>query len=113
MSGTKKIDLGSARTSTAAKVFSGRERGKYWRQKFALDQLDREDTQVIVSIPEDILSINLSFFLSLFGESVRSLGKEEFAHKYQFKCNTSLMPLIEQGIEQAVKKSSVLALAFA
>jgi hypothetical protein len=114
MSGTKTIDLGEARTSQAAKVFSGRERGKYWRQHFGLDRLDHDDdTQVIVSIPEDILSINLSFFLSLFGESVRLLGKEDFSQKYRFKCDPSLLPLIEQGIEQALKKSSVLALAFA
>ena len=37
MSETKRIDLGEARTSKEAKVYSGRERGKYWRQHFKLD----------------------------------------------------------------------------
>jgi hypothetical protein len=108
MSKTNTIDLGSARTSKEAKVFSGRDRGKYWRSAFRLDELDHDDSVVEVSIPDDILSINLSFFLSLFGESVRFLGKDGFRQKYLFKCEPSLMPLIDQGIEQAVKKSSVL-----
>jgi hypothetical protein len=108
MNENKTIDLNSARTSKDAKVFSGRERGKYWRQKFRLDELDCGDSHVVVLVPEDILSINLSFFLSLFGESVRYLGPDEFRQKYGFNCDPSLRPLIEQGIEQALKKSNVL-----
>jgi len=111
MSGAKRIDLGEARTSKEAKVYSGRERGKYWRQQFGLDRLDSDDSSVEVLIPEDILSVNLSFFLSLFGESVRYLGSEGFRSKYHFNCDPSLLPLINQGIEQALKRSSVLAIA--
>lgn len=73
----KVIDLEEARTSRQAKVFSGRERGRYWRQQFGLDQLDLSNEEILVRIPQDVFSINLSFFLSLFGESVRRLGKEE------------------------------------
>ena len=108
MNSIKKINLDEARTSKGAKVFSGRERGKYWRKHFKLDELDHNDSLVEVSIPEDILSINLSFFLSLFGESVRYLGAEEFRQKYHFVCDPSLLPMIDQGIEQALKTSSVL-----
>jgi hypothetical protein len=108
MSENRMIDLNKARTSKDAKVFSGRERGKYWRQQFRLDELDRGQGNVVVLVPEDILSINLSFFLSLFGESVRLLGPDEFRHKYEFSSDPSLKPLIEQGIEQALKKSNVL-----
>ena len=108
MNNVKKIDLDVARTSREAKVFSGRERGKHWRREFGLDELDHDDSIVEVLIPEDILSINLSFFLSLFGESVRYLGEEDFRRKYKFVCDPSLVPLVEQGIEQALKRSSVL-----
>lgn len=111
MNGTKRIDLGEARTSKEAKVYSGRERGKYWRQHFELDRLDHDDSSVEVVIPEDILSINLSFFLSLFGESVRYLGSADFRAKYHFVCDPSLLPLIDQGIEQSLKRSSVLLTA--
>ncbi len=108
---TKTIDLDKARTSREAKVFSGRERGKYWRKEFDLDTVDHSPDHVIVLVPEDILSVNLSFFLSLFGPSVRELGKNGFKSKYRFQCDPSLEPLIEQGIEQALKKSSVLSSA--
>jgi len=108
MSDIRTINLDEARTSKNAKVFSGRERGRHWRREFGLDELDHNDTQVVVSIPEDILSINLSFFLSLFGESVRFLGPEDFRQKYRFKCDPSLEPLIELGIVQALKRSSAL-----
>lgn len=111
MSGTKIVDLNEARTSNEAKVFSGRERGKYWRDRFNLNEVDRDNGHVCVDVPEDILSINLSFFLSLFGESVRFLGRDGFIRKYEFRCKPSLRPLIEQGIDQALKKSSVLAIA--
>jgi hypothetical protein len=105
------IDLEDARTSKQAKVFSGRERGKYWRKHFGIDELDSSDEEVLVKIPRDVFSINLSFFLSLFGESVRRLGKEEFQKKYKFQCDPLLKPLIDQGIEQATKTSSVFARA--
>lgn len=108
MSEKKTIDLNQARTSKDAKVFSGRERGKYWRQQFRLDEVDKAESHVVVLVPDDILSINLSFFLSLFGESVRYLGPDEFRRKYEFSCDPSLQPLIEQGIEQALKRSNVL-----
>jgi hypothetical protein len=104
----KTIDLDQARTSKNAKVFSGRERGKYWRRQFRLDELDRADHRVTVVVPDDILALNLSFFLSLFGESVRFLGPEGFRDKYEFRCDPSLNPQIEQGVEQALKKSNVL-----
>ncbi len=107
----KVIDLEEARTSKQAKVISGRERGKYWRRQFGIDRLDFSDEPVQVRIPQDVFSINLSFFLSLFGESVRRLGKEEFQKKYEFRCDPLLRPLIDQGIEQATKTSSILARA--
>ncbi len=103
------VDLNKARTSKDAKVFAGRERGKHWREQFRLDELDQKDDVVQVVIPEDIIAINISFFLSMFGKSVRTLGKERFRAHYQFKCDPDLLPLIDLGIEQAVKTSSALA----
>ncbi len=108
MKETAKIDLEKARSSREAKVFSGREKGKYWREYFKLDQLDENADKIEVVIPEDIFAINLSFFLSLFGESVRHLGREGFVEKYKFVADPVLQPLIEQGINQALKRSSAL-----
>jgi len=105
---SKAINLGQARTSPEAKVFAGRERGKYWRKQFHLDELDKIEETVEVIIPDDIISLNISFFLNLFGKSVRTLGREGFVAHYHFKSDPILQPLIMQGIEQALKRSSAL-----
>ena len=102
------VDLNRARTIEEAKVFAGRERGKQWRNEFGLDALDGEAEVIQVVIPDDVIAINISFFLSMFGKSVRNLGKERFREHYRFKCNSDLNPLIDLGIDQAVKTSSAL-----
>jgi hypothetical protein len=102
------IDLNQARTSPAAKVFAGRERGKYWRAKFKLDELDTVAEPITVLIPEDVISLNISFFLNLFGDSIRKLGRETFTAHYLFKSDPVLQPVIAQGIDQALKRSSAL-----
>jgi hypothetical protein len=108
MSNTSTIDLNQARTSSQAKVFAGRERGKYWREKFKIDELDKLPGTVEVIVPADVISLNISFFLNLFGESVRKLGREEFIKHYHFNSDPILEPLIAQGIEQALKRSNAL-----
>lgn len=104
----KTVDLNKARTSQSAKVFAGRDRGRYWRKVFGLDELDKGAEEVVVVVPSDVLAINISFFLSMFGQSVRNLGKEEFRSHYKFEVNPDLKPLIDLGIDQAVKTSSAL-----
>jgi hypothetical protein len=108
MQNHKIIDLGIARTSPQAIVFAGRERGKYWRLKFGLDDLDGDEQPVDVLIPQDVISLNISFFLNLFGASVRKLGSDGFREHYVFKNDPVLDPSISQGIEQALKRSIAL-----
>ena len=104
----KTVDLGKARTNKDVRVFAGRERGKHWRSEFSLDDLDVGREPVHVLIPDDVIAINISFFLSMFGKSVRTLGKENFRTHYKFEVPAELLPLIDLGIEQAVKTSSAL-----
>jgi len=52
--------------------------------------------------------VNISFFLGMFGKSVRSLGREEFLRHYQFRCDEDLRPLIDLGVDQALKTSNAL-----
>lgn len=108
MSNTNVINLGDARTSPAAKVFAGRERGKYWRARFKLNELDDSLEPVRVVVPDDILSLNISFFLNLFGDSIRRLGRDKFREHYVFEHDPILGPVIAQGVEQALKRSSAL-----
>ena len=108
MQNRRRIDLDEARTSPKAKVFAGRERGKYCRAHFRLNELDDSPDEIEVIIPEDIISLNISFFLNMFGESVRKLGKDGFINHYKFVSDPVLEPGIQQGIEQALKRSSAL-----
>ena len=103
-----KVDLDKARTSKDARVFAGRDRGGHWRNEFKLDQVDNGTDEVEVDIPADVSSVNISFFLGMFGKSVRTLGTEGFRQRYQFHCNEDIRPLIDLGVEQAVKTSSAL-----
>jgi hypothetical protein len=51
--------------------------------------------------------MNTSFFLGLFGGSVRALGKEKFIEKYHFDCDPVHFDTIADGIERALKESDI------
>lgn len=67
-----------------SKVFTGRDRGEIVRDKSKLDKIETEYEIVNIIIPEDIYSINPSFFEELFVNVVKKLGKEKFLEKFQF-----------------------------
>lgn len=91
-----------------SRVFSGRTEGNKVRERLKLDELDNKPEEVILSFPEDIISLNSSFFLGAFGPSVRKLGKENFKSKYKFECSEFIKRSIEDGIERALKTSNPL-----
>ena len=77
-----KIHIFSKGTS---KIFSGRNYGMQLRNENKLDELDKNNENVIIYIPKDTWTINSSFFCGLFEKSVIDLGKEKFLKKYTFK----------------------------
>lgn len=90
-------------------VFSGRPRGEEVRKVACLDVEDGSDGVVQVQIPEDVWSMNASFFLGLFGPSVQHFqSSKEFFQKYKFQCTPQIMEDIESGVEDALKSSSPL-----
>lgn len=91
-----------------SKVLSGRKEGKEFRDKIDLDNIDKNSDVVNVIFPDDIISLNSSFFLGLFGPSVRYLGKEKFEQKYTFTCPDFIINSINDGIERALKTSNAL-----
>lgn len=103
------LDLNKARTSPESRVLSGRERGIECRRLFDVAKLDKSPERVTVLIPEDIFSMNTSFFLGLFGESVRTLGKEGFIEKFQFQCDDIHRETITEGIDRALKESNIFS----
>ena len=68
-----------------SKVFTGRDRGKYVREKSNIDAIESSNEKVIIIIPDNIYSINPSFFEELFVNVVTKLGKEKFLEKFAFE----------------------------
>jgi hypothetical protein len=99
------IDLSKARSSADVDVLAGRDKGEYWRDKFDIETLDKTEGEVHVRVPENLSTLSLSFFLNLFGKSVRMFGREGFLQKYLFEGNDAVLPQIEIGIKQALKKN--------
>ena len=84
-------------------VLSGRELGYQIRAKMKLEKTDEDDKKYMVIFPQNIISISTSFFLALFGDSVRKCGdKEKFLNKYNFNCNQNMMVNINDGIIDAL-----------
>ena len=88
-------------------MFSGREKGRLNREKFALDTIDVSDQNVDVIIPDNTYSITSSFFMGLFGKSIRELGdRDEFLDKYRFKMPNKFSDKIERYIERALREKN-------
>lgn len=104
MFNAQRIDLNSFRTAPENRIFSGRPRGEEVRRKANLDSLEAsENVKVSVIIPEDTFTLNLSFFLGLFSESVRKRGKAWFEKHYTFAGPQSQLDKMPYYIEQADK----------
>lgn len=65
-----------------SKVFTGRDRGEMVRKASRIDELEAQNDKVIIEIPEDIYSINPSFFEELFLNVVLKLKKDSFLEKF-------------------------------
>jgi hypothetical protein len=108
MASNIRVDLAEVRTSAESRVFSGRDRGEAARRKFGLPKLDTSDDIVTVVIPTDTYSINTSFFLGMFGDSIRKLGRAPFLEKYRFECGDVHRASIREGVDRALKENSIL-----
>lgn len=101
------ITLGKHRRANS-RVFSGRNEGYDLRKKLKLSELEKQYSYIKITVPEDTLSLNTSFFLGLFGESVRELGEEKFREVYNFDCPSIVKLQINDGIGRALKISNPL-----
>ncbi len=65
-----------------AKVFTGRDRGEDVRKASNIDEIEKNYDKVEIIIPNNIYSINPSFFEELFVNVVLKLGREKFNEKF-------------------------------
>ena len=102
-----KIDLNEARIPPTSGVISGRDCGEEFRKRYQLDKLDGAEGEVQVLIPAEVISMNTSFFLGLFGPSVRRLGGDGFLSKYKFVCDDVHMETVREGVSRALKEHTI------
>jgi len=95
--------------SPNSKILSGRNEGFDARKQLKINDFDTNDLEYVIKIPQDTWSINSSFFLGLFGKSIRDIGESKFRKKYLFaNWNESLLDDIEDGIVEAQKNKTAL-----
>lgn len=87
-------------------AISGRDLGIKQRKNFKLDEKDKDSNQYVFVVADNIRVISVSFFLGMFGDSVRAYkNKDEFLKKYVFKTNGLVDKYINDGIQQALSPS--------
>jgi len=101
------IDLNDVRTSPDSRIFSGRDAGKAARTQLAVERVEKTDEHITVRIPTDVMAVNLSFFLGLFGPSVRKYGADGFRHVYTFEGKQIHLKSVEEGIRKALIEGSI------
>jgi hypothetical protein len=84
-------------------VFTGRDRGEDTRKRLNLDDVKPGD-EVDVVIPEDVYTVTSSYFLGLFGKSIRDLGLEAFHQVFHFDVPVFLKDRVEEWSLRAVRE---------
>ena len=95
------VDLRNV-TEMPTRVFAGRDWGAEVRKQQKLDEYDQDPSVIVtVHVPADTFSVNSSFFLAMFGNSIRTLGADEFRRKYVFT-GKDITEMIEDSIVDAL-----------
>lgn len=85
-----------------SKVFTGRDRGKDVRMRSGIDLLETKYDKIKIIIPDNVFSINPSFFEELFVNVVTKLGKEDFLDKFEF--NSEGRYNYEKPLNEAIQR---------
>jgi hypothetical protein len=104
-----KLDLNEVRLPKDSKFLSGRPSGEAARKHFKLDNLDVIPEKVEVDIPQDLYGVNISFFLGMFGPSIRKRGTQYFRDHYLFNGPEVHNRIIEEGIRRALADATIFS----
>jgi hypothetical protein len=83
------------------RIYMGRDKGALSRTHFKLTEMEDNHSLILVYFPDNTNTILSSFFLAMFGDSVRSLGKDKFCEKYTFKATEHIKESINHYIQVA------------
>ena len=109
--GVMVIDL-SKYITPALPSLVGRENGRAMLKKLeagertTLEAAEKAFDVISVSIPEQILTMNKSFFLGAFSARVIALGKDGFLSKYSFLASEHLKTKILSHVDFALKTAT-------
>lgn len=97
--------------SEGAKIFAGRDRGAFVRSASGIAEFEKShDDELEVRVPEETYAVTSSFFLALFGATIRTLGEEEFRRRVKFT-GRPLEHLVDQSIWEALEATKPFKLA--
>ncbi|RGM45636.1 MULTISPECIES: hypothetical protein [Bacteroides] len=103
------IQLTAAHRGVGSTLFTGRPEGRKVREELKLDEMDQKDYEYNVYIPSGTTSINASFFLGLFFNSIKALGSvDTFKKKYLIdlsQVEKPLRPFIERNLKECFRKA--------
>lgn len=107
------IDLEDFRAWNAkikSMVFTGRDRGIDIRERSRIDEIANLYDKVIIVIPNDIMSINPSFFEELLRNVVKKYGKEGFERKFDVHCegDYNFHKPLSEAIQRILKEDSAI-----
>lgn len=102
------IDLGRLTDGGRITNLSGKEKGQQARELFGLDQIDARGETVMVVCPDNLRNISSSFFLGMFSQSVRRLGKDAFLSRYRFQADAEIWAAIMHGIDRSLSSRASL-----
>jgi len=85
-------------------VYVGRPNGEAARKHFKVSKVDSDKAYPVdVIFPEKARTLTSSFFLGMFGNSVRAAGsRDEFFERFHFNANAQIIDEIELGIKEAL-----------
>lgn len=90
-----------------SRVFTGRDRGAYVREKSKIDELFPVNDSVEVVIPDDTFSITPSFLEELFNNIVLKYGKEDALKKINFVGKYKIKGAFDEAIDRIIFGASV------
>lgn len=101
------IDLEDYR-SGGSRVYAGRDRGAFVRMEQRLAEREQDPTaEFEVRVPKDTFSVNASFFLGLFGDTIKEIGEDEFRRRFHFT-GRPISRVYESAIREAINSESPL-----
>ncbi|MDV6169500.1 DUF4325 domain-containing protein [Flavobacterium sp. DG1-102-2] len=103
------IDLELFRTPQS-KIFTGRDRGEQVRVESGIDELSKSFDTIEFIIPDNLFSINPSFFEELFVNVVTELGEERFFRKFHFtnRGSYSYEKPLREAINRILRENTAL-----